>query len=111
MSEKVTERDPEVEVVLVTMQFDATDLELLLAVLARYVVLTRGAPGCRNVDLCLSATTPNRVVVIQKWESHHAQREHFDSALMVEMAGACRGALAAAPVIDLLDGISAHDLA
>ncbi len=100
----------EVDPTLVTMRFDAADAERLIAALARYVVLARGHPGCRNIDLCASVTRPGRYVVVQKWESPEAQRAHFDSPEMVEMAGACRGLLARAPAIDLLDPISAHDL-
>lgn len=100
----------EVEIVLVTMAFDATDADALLSVLSKYVVLTRGQDGCRNVDLCLSVTKPERFVVIQKWESAAAQQRHFDSAEMVEMAQACTGLLTNPPEIDLLEGISAHDL-
>jgi quinol monooxygenase YgiN len=101
----------DVEVVVVTMAFDAADLERLLSVLSKYVVLTRGQPGCRNVDLCASVTRPERVVVVQKWDSFDAQAAHFDSADMVEMAEACTGLLSSPPQIDLLEGISAHDLA
>ena len=100
----------DVDLALVTMVFDASDPDRLLAVLAKYVVLTRGHTGCRNVDLCSSATTPTRFVVIQKWESAAAQQAHFDSPEMVEMAEACRGLLSQPPQIDLLDAISAHDL-
>jgi quinol monooxygenase YgiN len=50
-------------------------------------------------------------VVIEKWETPAAQRQHFDSPEMVEMAEACRGLVARRPAVDLLDGISAHDLA
>ena len=42
------------------------------------------------------------------WKVNNA-RQH--SPEMVEMAEACVGLLAAPPDIDLLDGISAHDLA
>ncbi|MDZ7676792.1 MAG: antibiotic biosynthesis monooxygenase family protein [Acidimicrobiales bacterium] len=101
----------DVEVTIVTMVFDTTDADRLLPVLAKYVVLTRGHPGCRNIDLCRSATTDDRYVVIQKWDSPEAQRAHFDSADMVEMAESCAGLLATPPAIDLLEGISAHDLA
>ena len=100
----------EVELTVVTMVFDAADLERLSAVLAKYVVLTRGHEGCRNVDLCASVTTPDRVVVIQKWESPAAQAAHFDSPDMVEMARACTGLLTGPPQIELLEAISAHDL-
>ena len=103
--------DAEVELTVVTMVFDATDDERLRPLLARYVVLTRDAPGCRNVDLLASTTVPNRYVVIQKWESPAAQRAHFDSELMVGFASDCRGLLASPPQIDLHDAISAHDLA
>jgi quinol monooxygenase YgiN len=100
----------DVQLTIVTLRFDAADPDRLQSVLAKYVVLTRGHDGCRNVDLCASVTTPGRFVVIEKWASPHAQQAHFDSADMVEMAESCRGLLASAPVIDLLESISAHDL-
>lgn len=101
----------EAETAIVTMTFDATEPDALLGVLAKYVVLTRGQDGCRNVDLCMSVTTPDRFVIVQKWEHPDDQRRHFDSPEMVEMARACTGLLASPPAIDLLEGISAHDLA
>ena len=103
----------DVELTIVTMAFDAAPagVEPLLGVLSKYVVLSRQHPGCRNIDLCASVTTPNRFLIVQKWNSPEAQRTHFDSSDMVEMAQACRGLLAGAPAIDLLEGISAHDLA
>jgi quinol monooxygenase YgiN len=93
------------------MVFRASDPDRLLGVLAKYVVVSRGAPGCRNIDLCASAARDDRYLVIEKWESPEAQRDHFDSPEMVEMAESCRGLLAAPPDIDLFDGVSAHDLA
>ena len=98
------------EITLVTLRFQASDPEKLLGVLSKYVVLSRQQPGCRNIDLTASVTTAGRFVVIQKWESPEAQRAHFDSAEMVEMAEACVGLLAEPPEIDLLEGLSAHDL-
>lgn len=103
--------DPtEVELAVVTMRFDGSDPEALYGVLSKYVVLTRMVPGCRNIDLCASVTNPARLLIIQKWDDLDAQRAHFDSALMVEMAESCTGLLAAPPDIDLWDGVSAHDL-
>jgi quinol monooxygenase YgiN len=101
----------EVSLTVVTMVFQASEPDQLLAVLAKYVVVSRGAPGCRNIDLCASATRDDRYLVIEKWESPDAQRAHFDSPEMVEMAESCRGLLAAPPDIDLFEGVSAHDLA
>jgi quinol monooxygenase YgiN len=101
----------DIDLAIVTMRFDAADAAQLLGILSKYVVLTRMEPGCRNVDLCASVTHPGRYLVIQKWESADAQREHFDSPVMVEMAQACAGLLVHAPDIDLWDGPSAHDLA
>jgi quinol monooxygenase YgiN len=100
----------EVELTIVTMVFDSTQPETLQSILAKYVVLSRGQPGCRNIDLCASATSPGRFVVIEKWESPEAQQTHFDSEEMVEMARSCEGLLAHPPQIDLLEAISAHDL-
>src|SRR3546814_19245718 len=85
--------DREPETTIVTMTFDATDADALLGVLSKYVVLTRGEDGCRNVDLCLSVTRPDRYVIVQKWEHPDAQQRHFDSPAMVEMARACPGLL------------------
>ena len=99
------------ELTIVTMRFDAADPARLLGVLSKYVVMTRMQPGCRNIDLCASATRPGRYLLIQKWESADAQRAHFDSPAMVAMATTCAGLLASAPDIDLWDGPSAHDLA
>ena len=101
----------DVEVTLVTLVFDASDPDRLLGVLSKYVVLSRMQPGCRNIDLCASVTNSARYVVIEKWESREAQRTHFDSPEMVEMAEACAGLLTKPPDIDLLEGLSAHDLA
>lgn len=101
----------DVEVTLVTMAFEASDPAGLLGVLSNYVVTSRQHPGCRNIDLCQSVVTPSRFVIVQKWESPLAQQAHFDSAEMVGMARACDGLLAEPPVIDLLQGLSAHDLA
>ena len=100
----------EVELTIVTMQFDASDPDALQSVLAKYTVLTRMDPGCRNIDLCASVTSPGRFVIIQKWDSPAAQQAHFDADVMVDMATACRGLLAHPPAIDLLESISAHDL-
>ena len=104
------ETHTDVELAIVTMRFDAADPAALLAVLSKYVVVTRMERGCRNVDLCGSYTHPGRYLIVQKWESHDAQRAHFDSPTMVEMARGCTGLLASPPDIDLWDGASAHDL-
>ena len=100
----------DVDLTLVTLTFDASDAERLVGVLANYVVISRGQPGCRNIDLAASATIAGRFVVIEKWESPAAQQAHFDSPAMVDMARSCDGLLTHPPAIDLLDAISAHDL-
>jgi quinol monooxygenase YgiN len=105
-----TVSDPSIELTIVTMVLDAAKPEELSPVVAKYVVLSRQHPGCRNIDLCASITHPGRFVIIEKWESPEAQRAHFDSADMVEMAQACSGRLTRPPDIDLLEGLSAHDL-
>lgn len=100
----------EVDLTIVTLRFEATDRAKLEAVLARYVVVSRTHPGCRNIDLCASVTHPSRYLVVEKWDSPESQRAHFDSDDMVEMARACEGILVRPPDIDLLTAVSAHDL-
>ena len=109
------EPDAGIELTVVTLVLDARAgdagaAERLLGVLSKYVVLSRQHPGCRNIDLCGSVTTAGRFLVVQKWDSPAAQRAHFDSPDMVEMARACEGLLERRPEIDLFEGISAHDL-
>ncbi len=104
--------DPsEVEPVMVLMSFRTGQPGPLLDILARYVVLSRGRPACRNIDLTVSATDPGRLVIVEKWDSAAAKREHFDADEMVTMATATVPLLLAEPDIDLLEGVSMHDLA
>ena len=100
----------EIELVVVTMSFDASDMASLVAILSKYVVLARMEQGCRNVDMVMSETRPNRILIIEKWDSPDAQRAHFDSEVMVDMAHSCRGVIAAPPDIDMWQSMSAHDL-
>jgi quinol monooxygenase YgiN len=103
----------EIEVAMLTAVFDAVpgSEESLAAALARYVVMTRNAPSCRNVDLVMSATQGGRFLVIEKWDSAADIQTHLDSALMTEMAREILPLLEGKPEIDLYDTISAHDLA
>jgi len=104
----------DVELTIVTLTLDAIDeaaAAQLVGVLAKYVVVSRGQSGCRNIDLSASVTAPNRFLLVQKWDSPAAQQSHFDSAEMVEMAQSCRGLLARPPTVELWEGLSAHDLA
>lgn len=103
----------DVELVVVTMAFEAGGPEAdesLRRHLARYVVLARDEPGCRNVDLVASATHPHRYLVVEKWESDEHRQAHFDAEPLVELARSCDGLLAHPPAIDLHEPISAHDL-
>lgn len=99
-----------IDLTIVTMVFDAAKPDELAAVLAKYVVLSRQHQGCRNIDLCASMTRPRRFVVVEKWATPEDQRAHFDSVDMIEMATGCEGLLQRPPEIDLLEGLSAHDL-
>ena len=110
MTDPIPIPDDDLEIALLKLTFQANEPDLLLPVLSKYVVMTRKETECRNVDLCVSFTDPNQFVIIEKWESDDAARAHFDSPVMVEMAGACSGILAERPDIDLLQGLSAHDL-
>ncbi len=82
----------------------------LAAVLAKYVVVTRNAPGCRNVDLAASLGTTGCLLVIEKWDDPGLQRAHLDAAETVEMAEAAAALLAGPPDLDLFAAISAYDL-
>ncbi len=102
--------DPELAVL--TARFDPMpgSEQPLMAVLARYVVITRQVPECRNIDLLASASRPGRLLLVEKWASATAARAHLDSAEMAEMAAAAVDHLATRPEVDLYDTISAHDL-
>ena len=100
----------EIELTIVTMTFDTAEPDRLASILSKYVVLSRQQHGCRNIDLCASVLNPGRFVIVEKWESPAAQRAHFDSQEMVEMAKSCEGIVTQKPEIDLLESVSAHDL-
>jgi quinol monooxygenase YgiN len=80
------------------------------ALLAKYVVMTRMRPHCRNVDLVMSVTQSGRFLVVEKWDDAGAQREHLDADETVEMARATVPLLASKPDLDLFEVVSAHDL-
>lgn len=102
----------DLEIAVLTAVFDARPgaEETLAAMLARYVVMTRREPACRNVDLAASITHSGRVIVIEKWESADAAQAHLNSALMTEMATEAVQLVARQPELDLYDAISAYDL-
>ncbi len=100
----------EIEPVMVTMTFETEQVTELLAVLSKYVVLSRMDSAARNIDLVASVTRPGRFTVIEKWESEEAQQAHFDSNVMVEMATTCSGLLSNPPDIDLHEAVTMHDL-
>ena len=102
---------PDPDVTLVTMRFDVADESMFLDAVSRYVVMSRSHDGCRNVDLCRSLSTPGSWLIVQKWGGAAAQTAHLDHADTVAFARACAGVLARPPVFELLEGVSAHDLA
>lgn len=107
----MSDRTPvEIEPVMVTLTFETDRAPDLLAILARYVVLSRTESGCRNVDLVASVTKPGRLLIVEKWESATHQQAHFDGPTMVDMAQACTGLLTAPPDIDLYEAVTMHDL-
>jgi len=101
---------PDIEPVMVTMCFETEMVPELLAVLSKYVVLSRMDTAARNIDLVASVTRPGRFTLIEKWESEETQQIHFDGEVMVEMATACTGLLSGPPDIDLHEAVSMHDL-
>ncbi len=82
----------------------------LAAILAHYVVMSRTSPGCRNIDLVASLTTPGRFLVYEKWGSPEAQRDHLHSSVTEELAAAALPLLAGPPDLGLFEAVSAHDL-
>ena len=111
MSEQPQVSPDEMEPVMVLLSFRTDKPDELMTVLSKYVVLSRGQAGCRNIDYVASITDPGRIVIVEKWESLEAQRAHFDSEEMVDMARQSIPLLKSEPDIDLFEGISMHDLA
>lgn len=104
--------DADVTLAVVAGVFDArpgAEAELA-AVLANYVVVSRTSPGCRNIDLVASLTTPGRYLVYEKWESADYQRDHLTSSITEAMAMAALPLLAGPPDLGLFEAVSAHDL-
>jgi quinol monooxygenase YgiN len=104
--------EEQVELAVLVGRFEATPggAEALAGILAKYVVLTRGREGCRNVDLVASVLHPGRFVVVEKWTSAQRARAHLDHPETVEMAEAATALLAGPPDLDLCCAVSAQDL-
>src|SRR5438270_12809480 len=101
---RACERVPDdLEIAMLTAIFDARPgaEEALAATLARYVVLTRHEPGCRNIDLVSSLTHGGRLVIIEKWDSADAVQAHLDSELMAGMSREALPELAAKTFLTL----------
>jgi quinol monooxygenase YgiN len=101
----------EPEVTLVTMRFDVADEVRFVDAVSRYVVMSRSHDGCRNVDLCRSISSAGGWLIVQKWGDPAAQRAHLDHPDTVAFARSCEGVLRGPPAFELLQGVSAHDLA
>jgi len=102
--------DVELSVVAGSFRARPGEEATLAALLAKYVVLTRMRPHCRNVDLVMSVTESGRFLVVEKWDDPDAQRAHLDAEETVEMARAAVEILAAKPDLGLYEVVSAHDL-
>ena len=68
LREEAVSMPDDVELAMFTALFDARPggEESLAALLARYVVMTRREPACRNVDLVASTTVGGRFLVVEK---------------------------------------------
>jgi quinol monooxygenase YgiN len=99
------------ELTLVVITLNAADPAALAAVVSTYVIAARAQPGCRNVDFCQAVGIPGRFVIIEKWVSPEAQATHFGSRVTEDFARSCRNLLSTQPSFELLESVSAHDLA
>jgi quinol monooxygenase YgiN len=104
-------RNTEIELTVMVFRLEASDPAVVAAALSSYVVATRGQPGNRNVDFCSDTASADAFMVIEKWDSGSHHQAHFESPVMVRLAESCRGALRSSPRFELLESISAHDLA
>ncbi len=48
---------------MVILQFDTAEIEVMTAVLSKYVVVSRSQEGRRNIDFVVSMITPGHLVV------------------------------------------------
>ena len=108
----MADADPdEVDLTMVTMTFDAARPGSRCSRCWPATWCSAGATRAAGTSTSpCPPRSPNRFVIVQKWERPEDQQAHFDSADMVTMAEGCTGLLAAPPSIDLLDAISVHDL-
>lgn len=102
--------EPSLTVVAGTFDARPGEEAALASSLARYVVLTRGAAGCRNVDLVASLTRPGRFLVVEKWSTPADQQAHITSDVMASLAESAAPLLASPPDLGLYEAVSAHDI-
>ena len=81
----------------------------LLPVLAKYVVMTRQARGCINVDFLLATLNTHMFLVYEKWDSEQSRAAHYASELVAQSAAGMSPYLAGSPTMIQFESISAYD--
>ena len=81
----------------------------LFPALSKYVVMTRKAPGCINVDYLQATANPDMFLVYEKWDAQESRDQHYASELFRQSASDMAAHLADPPTFIALDVISAYD--
>jgi quinol monooxygenase YgiN len=88
-----TEETPTVIIVLAKVESSAPEIESLRTVLVEMQAASRAESGCHDYTFSQEIADPNRIRIVELWESIGALRAHFGTPHMAKF----REALAAPP--------------
>jgi quinol monooxygenase YgiN len=91
-------------IVRVKVESSAESIQALAADLTRMENATREEPGCRDYVFCRELSDPNRLRILEVWDSMDALRAHFATPHMADF----RKALAGAPPRSM--AVEVHEL-
>lgn len=79
-------------IVLAQVESSQESIEALRAALGEMERASRAEPGCHDYTFCQEIGDPNRLRIVELWESMDALREHFATPHMAKFRAAMTGA-------------------
>jgi quinol monooxygenase YgiN len=73
-------------VVLVQVETSAEDIDAMRSVLGEVEMATHEEPGCHEYSFCQEIVHPNRMRVVELWESMDALTAHFATPHMAKFS-------------------------
>lgn len=91
--------------VIATIEVQPGRADEAVAIFAEYLETVRAEAGCLRYELFRVRRDPDTLVMVEKWESAEALKDHGVAEHFVAMSGRLAGLLASAPAVRVLDPV------